>query len=138
MNIVANDSNFYNFYKKTFFKTLKKAALQTGKETLCIGHIVFFFLPFHFTGFFSQIREYEWCFPNKRLKFNAVLTTYEILLKDKLVLGAVHWAVLAIDEAHRLKNDDSLLYKTLKDFHSNFRLLITGKFCLPIFKSYFI
>ncbi|XP_065581127.1 chromodomain-helicase-DNA-binding protein 1-like isoform X2 [Artemia franciscana] len=72
------------------------------------------------------IREYEWCFPNKRLKFNAVLTTYEILLKDKLVLGAVHWAVLAIDEAHRLKNDDSLLYKTLKDFHSNFRLLITG------------
>lgn len=31
-----------------------------------------------------------------------------------------------VDEAHRLKNDDSLLYKALKDFDTNHRLLITG------------
>lgn len=32
-----------------------------------------------------QIREHEWCHPgNMRLKFNALLTTYEILLKDKV------------------------------------------------------
>lgn len=75
----------------------------------------------------SMIREHEWCHPgNKRLKFNAILTTYEILLKDKSVLGNVSWAVLGVDEAHRLKNDDSLLYKSLFEFDTNHRLLITG------------
>lgn len=76
---------------------------------------------------YFQIREYEWCFANsKRLKFNAILTTYEILLKDKAVLGSLSWAVLMVDEAHRLKNDDSLLYKALAEFVTNHRLLITG------------
>lgn len=62
----------------------------------------------------NMIRSYEWeHLGNKRLKFNVLLTTYEILLKDKGFLGNVGWAALGIDEAHRLKNDDSLLYKTL-------------------------
>ncbi|GAB6019009.1 hypothetical protein CHUAL_000642 [Chamberlinius hualienensis] len=75
----------------------------------------------------NTIRQYEWNHPgNKRLKFNALLTTYEILLKDKSFLGNVSWAVLVVDEAHRLKNDDSLLYKSLMDFDTNHRLLITG------------
>lgn len=42
------------------------------------------------------------------------------------VLGNINWAFLGVDEAHRLKNDDSLLYKTLMEFRSNHRLLITG------------
>lgn len=58
-----------------------------------------------------QIRDVEWVFPNKKLKFNVVLTTYEILLKEKSFLGSHTWAVIAVDEAHRLKNEDSLLYK---------------------------
>ena len=75
----------------------------------------------------DMLRQYEWCHPgNKRLKFNALLTTYEILLKDKAFLGSVAWACLMVDEAHRLKNDDSLLYKSLKEFDTNHRLLITG------------
>ncbi|CAE1322927.1 CHD2 [Acanthosepion pharaonis] len=75
----------------------------------------------------NKIREYEWCHPgNKRLKFNVIITTYEILLKDKSFLGNVSWAFLGVDEAHRLKNDDSLLYKSLKEFGTNHRLLITG------------
>jgi len=75
----------------------------------------------------DMLRLHEWCHPgNKRLKFNALLTTYEILLKDKSFLGAVSWACLMVDEAHRLKNDDSLLYKSLKEFDTNHRLLITG------------
>ncbi|XP_038068457.1 chromodomain-helicase-DNA-binding protein 1-like isoform X2 [Patiria miniata] len=76
----------------------------------------------------NMIREQEWCHNSNRnrLKFNTILTTYEILLKDKSFLGSVPWAVLVVDEAHRLKNDDSLLYKTLKNFDTNHRLLITG------------
>lgn len=78
------------------------------------------------------IRQYELYFNpsdernGSRLKFNAILTTYEILLKDKMFLGSIHWTVLLVDEAHRLKNDDSLLYKTVKEFDTNHRLLITG------------
>lgn len=78
------------------------------------------------------IRQYELYFSPSdernggRLKFNAILTTYEILLKDKMFLGSIQWTVLLVDEAHRLKNDDSLLYKTVKEFDTNHRLLITG------------
>lgn len=73
------------------------------------------------------IRQYEWCFADtNRLKFNAILTTYEILLKDKTFLGCISWAAVLVDEAHRLKNDDSLLYKAMKEFETNHRLLITG------------
>ncbi|XP_028307576.1 chromodomain-helicase-DNA-binding protein 2 isoform X2 [Gouania willdenowi] len=75
----------------------------------------------------KTIRDYEWVnHQTKRIRFNALLTTYEILLKDKGVLGNINWACLGVDEAHRLKNDDSLLYKTLMEFRSNHRLLITG------------
>ncbi|KAK0173779.1 hypothetical protein PV328_006926 [Microctonus aethiopoides] len=74
----------------------------------------------------NVIREHEWCYSSKRLKFNAILTTYEIVLKDKAFLGVLNWAVLLVDEAHRLKNDDSLLYKALTEFHTDHRLLITG------------
>ena len=31
-----------------------------------------------------------------------------------------------MDEAHRLKNDDSLLYKVLMNFDTNYRMFITG------------
>lgn len=75
----------------------------------------------------TQIRQFEWCYSgSKRLKFNAILTTYEIVLKDKALLGSLSWAALLVDEAHRLKNDDSLLYKALMEFDTNHRLLITG------------
>lgn len=32
-----------------------------------------------------QIRDYEWCHSgSKKLKFNVIVTTYEIVLKDKV------------------------------------------------------
>lgn len=49
-----------------------------------------------------QVREYEWSHANKRMKFNAVLTTYEILLRDKDELrDSCSWACMVVDEAHR-------------------------------------
>ncbi|KAI1715092.1 chromodomain-helicase-DNA-binding protein 1 [Ditylenchus destructor] len=76
----------------------------------------------------EQIRQYELSVAgsNRKLRANVVITTYEIVLKDKAFLGHYDWAVLAVDEAHRLKNDESLLYQSLSSFSTNHRLLITG------------
>lgn len=50
------------------------------------------------------IREFE--FLNKRrsdreLKFEALITTYELVLKDSEVLSQIRWSFLVVDEAHR-------------------------------------
>ncbi|XP_030825592.1 chromodomain-helicase-DNA-binding protein 1-like [Camarhynchus parvulus] len=57
---------------------------------------------------------------------HALLTTYEICLKDAAFLKSFNWAALVVDEAHRLKNQNSLLYKTLSEFSIGFSLLLTG------------
>uniref|UniRef100_A0AAY4CZJ8 DNA helicase n=1 Tax=Denticeps clupeoides TaxID=299321 RepID=A0AAY4CZJ8_9TELE len=53
-------------------------------------------------------------------------TEQAIEVQHLTFLGSVSWAFIGVDEAHRLKNDDSLLYKTMMEFRSNHRLLITG------------
>ncbi|KAJ3599973.1 hypothetical protein NHX12_033925 [Muraenolepis orangiensis] len=58
--------------------------------------------------------------------FTVLLTTYEICLKDFSFLKSWKWKVLVVDEAHRLKNQDSLLHKTLSEFSVGFRVLLTG------------
>ena len=56
------------------------------------------------------------------IKFNALLTTYEVVLKDKAVLSKIKWNYLMVDEAHRLKNSEAQLYTTLSvcNFPLNF------------------
>ncbi|PVD33729.1 hypothetical protein C0Q70_04989 [Pomacea canaliculata] len=58
--------------------------------------------------------------------FDVLITTYEVCLKDSLFLQSLFWHVLVVDEAHRLKNCESLLYQTLEkwDFHCG--VLLTG------------
>ncbi|XP_047640806.1 chromodomain-helicase-DNA-binding protein 1-like isoform X2 [Phacochoerus africanus] len=58
--------------------------------------------------------------------FHVLLTTYEICLKDASFLKSFPWSVLVVDEAHRLKNQNSLLHKSLSEFSVAFRLLLTG------------
>ncbi|XP_065761777.1 chromodomain-helicase-DNA-binding protein 1-like isoform X2 [Muntiacus reevesi] len=58
--------------------------------------------------------------------FHVLLTTYEICLKDASFLKSFPWSVLVVDEAHRLKNQSSLLHKTLSEFSVVFSLLLTG------------
>uniref|UniRef100_A0A669EWE3 Chromodomain helicase DNA binding protein 1-like n=1 Tax=Oreochromis niloticus TaxID=8128 RepID=A0A669EWE3_ORENI len=58
--------------------------------------------------------------------FHVLLTTYELCLKDASFLKRWKWKVLVVDEAHRLKNQNSLLHKTLTEFSVGFRVLLTG------------
>uniref|UniRef100_A0A3P9D0P8 Chromodomain-helicase-DNA-binding protein 1-like n=1 Tax=Maylandia zebra TaxID=106582 RepID=A0A3P9D0P8_9CICH len=58
--------------------------------------------------------------------FHVLLTTYELCLKDASFLKRWKWKVLVVDEAHRLKNQNSLLHKTLTEFFVGFRVLLTG------------
>lgn len=41
------------------------------------------------------------------MKFHVLLTSYELISIDSACLGSVDWAVLVVDEAHRLKNNQS-------------------------------
>jgi chromodomain-helicase-DNA-binding protein 4 len=46
---------------------------------------------------------------------------------DSATLSSVDWAVLIIDEAHRLKNNQSRFFRTLFDFNIGYKVLLTGK-----------
>ncbi|XP_036426586.1 LOW QUALITY PROTEIN: chromodomain-helicase-DNA-binding protein 1-like [Colossoma macropomum] len=58
--------------------------------------------------------------------FHVLLTTYEMCLKDASDLRRWKWEILVVDEAHRLKNQKSLLHQTLSEFSVGFRVLLTG------------
>ncbi|XP_070199132.1 chromodomain-helicase-DNA-binding protein 1-like [Littorina saxatilis] len=58
--------------------------------------------------------------------FDVLVTTYEICLKDFLFLQSLSWNVLVVDEGHRLKNSESLLYKTLEQWDIQHHVLLTG------------
>ncbi|KZZ86854.1 chromodomain helicase hrp3 [Ascosphaera apis ARSEF 7405] len=73
------------------------------------------------------IKDYELFDGNiKRAKFHVLLTTYEYVQYDAAFLSQVRWQFIAVDEAHRLKNRQSNLYKKLNEFKTDSRLLITG------------
>ncbi|XP_047958765.1 ISWI chromatin-remodeling complex ATPase CHR11-like isoform X1 [Salvia hispanica] len=59
-------------------------------------------------------------------KFDVCVTSFEMAIKEKTVLRKFSWRYIIIDEAHRIKNENSLLSKTMRLFNTNFRLLITG------------
>ncbi|XP_048779718.2 chromodomain-helicase-DNA-binding protein 1-like isoform X2 [Ostrea edulis] len=61
-----------------------------------------------------------------REPFDILLTTYELCLKDDAFFSSIPWRVIVVDEAHRLKNSESLLYQTLSDWDIDYRVLLTG------------
>ncbi|AQK91645.1 Putative chromatin-remodeling factor family [Zea mays] len=59
-------------------------------------------------------------------KFDVCVTSFEMAIKEKSALRRFSWRYIIIDEAHRIKNENSLLSKTMRIYNTNYRLLITG------------
>jgi SNF2 family DNA or RNA helicase len=60
------------------------------------------------------------------VKFNVLLTSYELVAIDANTLQSIDWKVLVIDEAHRLKNNQSKFFKTMMAYSIDYTLLLTG------------
>ncbi|CAK7565474.1 MAG: chromatin remodeling complex Adenosinetriphosphatase [Sporothrix epigloea] len=58
--------------------------------------------------------------------FDVCITSYEMILREKAHLRKFAWEYIIIDEAHRIKNEESSLAQVIRLFDSRNRLLITG------------
>ncbi|KAI3467977.1 hypothetical protein Pfo_024640 [Paulownia fortunei] len=93
----------------------------------------------------TVIREYEFYYPKSqkkskkkksgqavseskqdRIKFDVLLTSYEMINMDSSSLKPIKWECMIVDEGHRLKNKDSKLFSSLKQYSSRHRVLLTG------------
>jgi SNF2 family DNA or RNA helicase len=63
---------------------------------------------------------------NNRCKFDILLTTYEVAMKEAKIFTKIHWRVLIVDEAHRLKNQSSRLFEQLQIIPRDQCVLLTG------------
>ncbi|XP_073182881.1 chromodomain-helicase-DNA-binding protein 3 isoform X2 [Lepidochelys kempii] len=61
-----------------------------------------------------------------QVKFHVLLTSYELVTIDQAALGSIRWACLVVDEAHRLKNNQSKFFRVLNGYKIDHKLLLTG------------
>ncbi|KAG9509945.1 Chromodomain-helicase-DNA-binding protein 3, partial [Fragariocoptes setiger] len=60
------------------------------------------------------------------IKFQVLLTSYELNCIDAATLGSIDWKILVVDEAHRLKNNQSKFFRILNSYDIDYKLLLTG------------
>jgi len=58
--------------------------------------------------------------------WDVVVTSYEMIIREKSVFKKFNWKYLIIDEAHRIKNEESKLSLIVREMKTANRLLITG------------
>jgi SWI/SNF-related matrix-associated actin-dependent regulator of chromatin subfamily A member 5 len=59
-------------------------------------------------------------------EWDVIVSSYESIMIEKGPLKKINWKYIIIDEAHRIKNDESKLSQVVRSFSSKNRLLITG------------
>ncbi|GBE60576.1 SWI2 SNF2 ISWI-like protein [Babesia ovata] len=59
-------------------------------------------------------------------KYDVIVTSYETCCKTKNALSKLRFHYIFIDEAHRIKNEESKLSEVVRLFQTEYRLLITG------------
>jgi SWI/SNF-related matrix-associated actin-dependent regulator of chromatin subfamily A member 5 len=55
-----------------------------------------------------------------------LLTTFETVIREKAELSRLNFEFLILDEAQRIKNDESVLSQVLRKFKTKHRILLTG------------
>ncbi|KAG2118620.1 SNF2 family N-terminal domain-containing protein [Suillus clintonianus] len=64
--------------------------------------------------------------PQTLASFPVIVTTYEMILKDRVHLATYNWGYIVVDEGHRLKNLDCKLMQEIKKYPSAGRMILTG------------
>jgi superfamily II DNA or RNA helicase len=59
-------------------------------------------------------------------KFEVVVASYEMVSKEAAAFRRFSWRYIIVDEAHRMKNEQSVLSQVLRSLSSHSRLLVTG------------
>jgi SNF2 family DNA or RNA helicase len=54
------------------------------------------------------------------------VTTYEAAKRCYGVLHRIHWEVMVVDEAHKIKNWETVNFIMLNQYQATFKLLMTG------------
>ncbi|EKX30993.1 hypothetical protein GUITHDRAFT_149568, partial [Guillardia theta CCMP2712] len=60
------------------------------------------------------------------MRFEVLCTSYEVAVSAFSALSKVRWDTLIVDEGHRLKNDESILYAQLQKLQTKNKILLTG------------
>ncbi|KAH8865869.1 Chromodomain-helicase-DNA-binding protein 5 [Schistosoma japonicum] len=76
----------------------------------------------------AMLREYEFRLRNAGgiPAFHVLITSHELACIDRSFLKSFDWSVLVVDEAHRLKNKQSRFFKDTSQYHTKFKILLTG------------
>lgn len=64
--------------------------------------------------------------PDRIAQAELVLTTYQTLRRDQLVLGQIDWSVIICDEAQYVKNPTAQATSAVKGMKATLRLAVTG------------
>lgn len=64
--------------------------------------------------------------PGAFRSFDVVLTTYETMRRDQVMLGQVRWSVVVLDEAQRIKNAPTGVTRAAKGINAGGRMALTG------------
>ncbi|KAF4748489.1 hypothetical protein FOZ63_015095, partial [Perkinsus olseni] len=73
----------------------------------------------------ETIEEYLMDVPQPK-SFDVLLTTFDVCRIEKAALRKIRWGYFVMDEAHRIKNDQSSLSQVVRSFTTQRRLLLTG------------
>lgn len=64
--------------------------------------------------------------PTNNLKYDIIVTTFEMIISELSTFKKIPWQYLIVDEAHKLKNEESRAHSSLAMLKTNWRLIITG------------